>query len=100
MKFVDVTLENPMIVSIIKETSNGEVEYVKVLANEDTTMICGLGERYKHISFSNPERRIKESEIEYAIKRVMRVNTSNVRRNLSPTGVLHLYWEKSRTVMH
>jgi hypothetical protein len=91
MKFTDVTSDNQETVSIIKYTGIG-VETVKVLEKGETRIVCGLGESHKHVSVSNPVRKIKKSEIEYVVKRIMKVNPSDVKMYVSPRGILHFSW--------
>jgi hypothetical protein len=92
MKFTDVTAENTETVSIIKQTGI-EVESVKVLTRGDTRIVFSLGEKHKHLSISNPIRKIKKSEIAYAINSKMKVNPFDVKFYISPSGIFHISWD-------
>jgi hypothetical protein len=93
MKFIDVTSENTETVSVIKQTGI-EVEDVKVLTRGNTRIVYSFGEKHKHLSISNPIRKIKKSEIAYALNKLMNVNPFEVKFYISPSGIFHINWDK------
>lgn len=92
MKFKNITEESPKITSLLMSNLYDN-KGVEVYEHKDTTVIFTFNEGKKHASISNPNRKIKKAEIEYAIQKIMKTKINNVKLYLSTTGVIHINTE-------
>ncbi|WP_374723664.1 hypothetical protein [Calidifontibacillus erzurumensis] len=44
----------------------------------------------EHISISNPKRKIKQAEIDYACKRILKAKANKVKMFVGQNGIVHL----------
>lgn len=91
LKFKDVTSENPNAVAACRNNGLGP-ETVKVYESGSSLIIYSLNDQVKHISLSNPLRKISEREIIYMIRKIMKVNPEKVTTYISNNGVYHFHY--------
>lgn len=91
MRFKDVTAENPSIVASCRNNVYGP-ETVRVYEKDSTMIIYSFNDRVKHSSISNTDRKVKDSEIDYAIRKIMKVNPSKITGYISRNGIYHLHY--------
>ncbi len=70
-------------------------ETVKVYEKDSSRLIYSFNDRVKHVSLSNTGRKVKDSEIDYAIRKIMKVNPAKITGRISPNGVHHLHYSPS-----
>jgi hypothetical protein len=98
MRFKDVTNENLHVVTMLQKNLIGP--NVKIYQSEETMVVYSYGQESKHISLSNPSRKIKDSEVKYAIRRIMGTNETLVSAYMSANGVIHISPIKVKAAVH
>lgn len=100
MKFINVTKNHTNVVKMMEKTM-GEGKTVKFYdcKHEGTRLIHTYNKVYQCASLSSPNGKIKESEIKYAIEKILKTNLEDVSIFLSDTGVVHIHPLKNKTVI-
>ena len=89
MKFKDVTHESNDVISVVNK--NDVSIDTKVFANNDTCIIYSSNSQVQHLSISNPTRKIRDTEINYALVRIMKAKIEDVKISKTSTGAIHLH---------
>ncbi|MEM5014132.1 DUF1827 family protein [Niallia taxi] len=89
MKFKEVTQESNEVISVVN--NNDDSIDTKVYSNNDTCIIYSTDYRVQHLSISNPKRKVKDSEINYALFRIMKAKLEDVHIFMTRTGVIHMH---------
>lgn len=92
MKFKDVTNEKGNVTFLLKSNLD-KTKFIRVFECGDTGIIYSSSENRKHVSISNTNRHVKNSEMKYAIKRIMKTKVESVEIYLSNSGVIHIHEE-------
>lgn len=88
MRFKDVSLENSHLTTMLERDFNNR--FVKIYERGDTSIIFSEHDNISHASLSNPKRDIKDSEIRYAIIRVMKTKITDVEVFKLQNGNIHI----------
>ena len=63
---------------------------LKVFENKNSRIIYSFNDRGKRASISTPGKKVKDSEIDYVISEIMKVDHTTVTGYISSNGVYHL----------
>ncbi|MED5101049.1 MULTISPECIES: DUF1827 family protein [Niallia] len=89
MKFKDITHESDEVIVV---ANGGDISLdTRVFKNKDTYIIYSSNSLREHLSISNPYRSIKNSEINYALVRIMKSKFKDVEIFRSTKGIIHIY---------
>ncbi|MDW4509969.1 MULTISPECIES: DUF1827 family protein [Priestia] len=77
MRFKDVTAGRKTFVSFFKHQSE-DTNTIKIFSNGATKIIYSSTEKSEKVSISNLKRDVKQSEVSYAIKKVLMAQPASV----------------------
>ncbi|WP_418055617.1 DUF1827 family protein [Priestia megaterium] len=90
LRFKDVTAERKTFVSCFKNQSK-DTNTIKIFSNGVTKIIYSSSEKSEKVSISNLKRDVKQSEVSYAIKKILKAQPASVEIFYSANGVIHIH---------
>lgn len=87
--FKEVTNKRPDVVEILKRNIGSNEVKIRLFECKDTSIIYTDNGVQSHVSISNIKRKVKQSEIDYACKHILKTKKVNIFQGRN--GVIHLY---------
>ncbi|WP_256815547.1 DUF1827 family protein [Cytobacillus sp. Bac17] len=99
MKFKDVTKEN---IELVSRVEKGPLagQKVKVYDCKDTRVVFSTDGENKHISISNINRPVRMSEIDYAVRKIMKAYGETLLVKEGVRGIIHIRLVKEKAPLH
>lgn len=89
-EFEDVTLKRPETVANLKKVLT-EDSIASIFERKNSVIVYTVDKSIKHVSISNKYREVKDWEIAYALKNIMKLSEKEIKAFKSANGIVHLH---------